>query len=567
MSSFVPKKQSLCTTRPLSANSIKEALSVFQGIVTSCYGPTGRLKQLHNGTGGCVLTTSQSFTLLSGFSVSHPVLKLLVASMRNHVTCVSDCGLFASILCCNLIDRFLSLNISPRALIGICKNLLATCINYLNAEDCACRMTVDFSSTKALLSLTYTVISSKPACMLTVKEVDYVSTLIVKAFLLSIPNEIGSSVHLGKSIIVPAEGQNVMESTVVPGLLIEMAEFSWDRAVPSSGLPTANIKLALFSISLCGDLCDTGEGTVGLLSGVNPEHVMLDQLFNLAKQLVHNQVNCVVCQKVIHPSLKLYFKDHYILAVDRLGAALMEPLSQMTGASPIASLSLVSSTCYGSLRALSRLSHGSKSYFHLIPFDSSVSSIVLCNRNETSLKELTTICKAAQHVLQLTLKKPWVLLGGGCTETHLAAFLRYKSVDIPSTLLKELDCSAAQYQLVADRFCISLEACARSLEHDDGQMSVDLQEGHVWSIPPDATSETGHQCGCGMHRTRDSLTWSMLGSQYKPFDPQSCTEKYLSAASDRHILDCFTAKCNGLQVAVDTAGLILDLSYVVEDQN
>lgn len=35
-------------------------------------------------------------------------------------------------------------------------------------------------------------------------------------------------------------------------------------------------------------------------------------------------------------------------------------------------------------------------------------------------------CETAEHVLQLTIKEPVALLGGGCTESHLASYIRYK---------------------------------------------------------------------------------------------------------------------------------------------
>ncbi|CAH2255478.1 usick-Kaufman Bardet-Biedl syndromes chaperonin [Pelobates cultripes] len=563
MSRFEPKKQSMCTAGPLSSKSIQEPLRVLHGIVRSCYGPSGRLKQVHNGTGGCVVTTSQSSTLLASISLRHPVLKLLVASVRSHISCFSDCGLFAANLCCSLTDRFLDLNISPHTIVAITRSLLATCIDYVNSEHCGCKMAADFSSSTFLLRLTGSVLSSKPACMLTYREADFISTLLVKAFLLTIPNETGSSVKLGKCVFVPVEGLSVTESSIVPGLLIKMHELSWNRSVDFNGSP---IKLALFSVSLSGDFCDTGEGTVELLSGVNTERAMLDHLFMLAKQLVEDHVNCVVCQKVIHPSVKQYLKEKNVLVLDRLGAAPMDTLSQMSGAKPIASLSVVSSTCCGRLREFRRMSYGSHHYLHFIPFDTSVSSFVLCNRNETSLKELMTTCQAAQHILLLTLKKPWVLLGGGCTETHLAAFIRYKSANIQSSCLKELKCSASEYQLVSNCFCASLESVARSFEHKGGEMMIDLQDAHLWSVPPSGSSEIDHNCGCGIHRSRDSLKWNVVGSQYEPFNPQT-SQNILPTAADQLILDCFSAKCNGLQVAVDTAALILDLSYIVEDQN
>lgn len=36
------------------------------------------------------------------------------------------------------------------------------------------------------------------------------------------------------------------------------------------------------------------------------------------------------------------------------------------------------------------------------------------------------VCETAEHMLQLTVKEPFALLGGGCTETHLASYIRYK---------------------------------------------------------------------------------------------------------------------------------------------
>ena len=36
------------------------------------------------------------------------------------------------------------------------------------------------------------------------------------------------------------------------------------------------------------------------------------------------------------------------------------------------------------------------------------------------------LCQKTEHVLRLTLREPSALLGGGCTETHLAAYVRHK---------------------------------------------------------------------------------------------------------------------------------------------
>ncbi|XP_063774621.1 molecular chaperone MKKS [Pseudophryne corroboree] len=567
------KKPSLCTAGPLTSASIREPLSVLQMIVTSCYGPSGRLKQIHNGNGGYVITTSQSSVLLRGMSISHPALQLIVASLRNHISSFIDCGLFAAILCCSLIDRCLSLPLSNHKVIQLNKSILDMCLSYLQSEDCACKTRVDFTCSKSLIDLARSVLCSKPACMLLMKEVEYLSVLIVKAFLYKVPNESSPHVVLGRTVVIPVKGLSVMESTFVPGILIEMPGSSWSRAIPSSGLPTATVKLALFSASLSGDFSDAGDGTVDVSDGVDTWQVMLDQLIVLGKQLVDDRVHMLLCQKVIHPSLKQYLKEHKVLAVERLGAHLMEPLCQMTGAQSVASLSSVPSTCYGRLRQISKMSYGNKQYLHLIPCETSVCSLVLCNRNETSLKELVQTCQTAEHTLNLLLKEPWLLLGGGCTEAHMAAYVRYKSGNIHRDHLKELNCSATEYKLVADCFCSALESVARSLEHDGGEILTDLQDGHLWSVAPDAnldlhSAETVHHCGCQLLKRSDDLQWSVLGSTCQPFRPRHRTEVFpLLMSNEPRIVDSFTAKYNGLKVAVDTTGLILDLAYIIKDAN
>ncbi|XP_073409934.1 molecular chaperone MKKS [Dendrobates tinctorius] len=566
------KKQSSCTAGPLTSALLRQALSVIQMMVASCYGPYGRLKQIHNDSGGHVTTTSQSAALLSGISVTHPALQLLVASVRNHISTFNDCGLFAANFCCNLIDKCLKLPVSTHKVIKLYQSLLDMCLSYLKSEDCACKINVDFTHSKSLLALSRSVLCSKPACMMTIKEVDHVSLLIVKAFLCKVPNVTGANHALGRTVIVAVEGANVMDSAFIPGVLIEAPACGWSRTSPSFRLPPANIKLALFSGSLCGEFSDTGDGTVEVMAGADPEKVMLDQLIDLGRQLVDDDVQILVCQKVIHPSLKQYLKEHDVFALDRLGAALMEPLSKMTGAQPVASLCPVSSACYGRLQQISKVSYGNKQYLHLLPDTTTVCSIVLCNRNETSLKELTRTCQTAEHTLNLLLKDPWLLLGGGCTEAHVAAYIRFQVSSLPSSHLEELRCTAAEYKLAADCFCSALEATARSLEHDGGEILTDFQDGHVWSVPPEASDGeyggAGHTCGCQLLQNSNDLQWTVLGSPCPPFSPRTRTEiPPVLLAKETLILDSFSAKCNGIRVAVDTAGLILDLAYVVKDIN
>ncbi|KAM6144336.1 molecular chaperone MKKS isoform 2-T2 [Erethizon dorsatum] len=511
MSCLEAKKPSMCHSEPLTTEKVRATLAVLKGVLTSCYGPFGRLKQLHNGVGGSVCTTSQSSVLLRNLSVTHPILKILTTSVQSHVSCFSDCGLFAAILCCNLIENVQKADLTAATTIKLNKHLLDLCTSYLRSEVCGCRIPADFSSTHILLCLVRSILTSKPACMLSRKEVDHISALVLRAFLLTIPENTEDPIILGKSVIVPLKGQRVTESTVLPGLLIEMSEVQSMRLSP------------------------------------------------LRKS-----------------SALKFLSTHHIIAVDRVGVTLMEPLSRVTGAQPIGSLGSVSPSSYGSVKDWCSAKFGRKHFFHLIPNEATVCSLLLCNRNDTAWDELKLTCQTALHVLQLTIKEPWVLLGGGCTETHLAAYIRHMIHKEPGSILQDDGCTQAELHLIAEAFCSALESLAGSLEHDGGEILTDMKHGHFWSVqagPPSVVNwpDLFSRCGCGVYSSQEELSWSVLRSTRLPFAPQTHLPHEALEISQQSAcsltVDCLTAKLSGLQVAVETANLILDLVYVIEDKN
>ncbi|XP_040836902.1 McKusick-Kaufman/Bardet-Biedl syndromes putative chaperonin isoform X2 [Ochotona curzoniae] len=504
MSRLEAKKPSLCTGEPLAHEQVRAALSVLKGITASCYGPSGRLKQVHNGHGGYMCTSSQSSALLGHLAVTHPLLKILRTAVQNQAACFGDCGLFTAILSCSLIESDQRLGLTPATVVKVNKCLLSLCTNYLRSEACRCRIPVDFSRSQILLCLVRSVLTSKPACMLTRKEIEHISSVILRAFLLMIPETAEDHLVLGKAIIVPLKGHSVMDSVVLPGILIEMSEVQFRRILPFK-------KSSLLS-------------------------------------------------------------SHRIIVIDRLGVTLMEPLRMVTGTQPIGSLGHVSLSSYGSVKNVCPAQFGSKHFLHLIPDEATVCSLLLGNRNDSAWDELKLTCQSALHVLQLTLKEPWVLLGGGCTETHLAAYIRHEVHKEPAGILSDEGGTRTELELVAEAFCRALEALASSLEHDGGGTLTDTRHGHCWSVQADPPSGVGwtellSRCGCGLLSSQEGLSWAYLGSACPPFAPHACLPPTAPDSASSLTVDCLTAKLGGLQVAVETANLILDLSYVIEDKN
>ncbi|XP_049592894.1 molecular chaperone MKKS [Syngnathus scovelli] len=566
MSRLVKKSPALCTDQPLENSDILNKLHLLGQLLRSCYGPSGRLKHIHNNIGGQVVTTSTSSVLLPAINSSTPLLNLILASVRSHVSRFSDCGLFAAILCVTLIEKVKLSGLGQNEAVRINKHLLGLCTDYLHQEACGCKVKLDFCSSQNLIKLADSILCSKPASMLTEYEAFHISKLAVQAFLLTVPSNSSGTVTLGKTVIVSIEGVSVMESAVFPGLLIEIPDGFESLELMTQ--PCEPLRVVLFSTSLAGDLSEIGDGPIEVQYGADMESQILDHLLDMGKQALKDDVKLCVCQKVIHPVLQQYLRSHGIIVVERVGINLMEPLTQLTGAQPVATLhTTIPHKVYGKVRNVTSRHFGSKTMLHLYPAEESViCTTVLCHRNETMLNELKVAFQKTEHVLRLTLREPFALLGGGCTETHLAAYIRHQCAATSSASV--LGCLQMEYLLGVEAFCSSLESVAAALQHDTRDSFIDLTCAHHWTLPKDVTQEDieslDSKCGCGLMKNNQTKKWCHLNTKYAVFSPASLSQ-YEAVHVD--VIDSFTAKLNALQVAIETANVVLDIRYTIQDMN
>ena len=124
------------------------------------------------------------------------------------------------------------------------------------------------------------------------------------------------------------------------------------------------------------------------------------------------------------------------------------------------------------------------------------------------------------------------------------------------------------YLLGLEAFCSSLESVARALEHDGGNAVIDLINGHRWTVAADVVQSQGKDhalgpCGCGLVEKLGE-TWTYLDTEHSPFSPEPVST---NDAVQPNVLDSFAAKVNALQVAVETANLVLDIGYIIQDVN
>uniref|UniRef100_UPI00358E5710 molecular chaperone MKKS-like n=1 Tax=Myxine glutinosa TaxID=7769 RepID=UPI00358E5710 len=569
------KTPTFCNFSPLSSSSHQATLNKLCEVARSSYGPNGKIKLIHNGLGATTVASSASQVLLPALDRGDILSRFLLESAREHVQRCSDGGLFVLLFSVTLVQG--CLHLAHESIIQLCQasrvnqHLVELCVEYLQSDCCRCRVQVDLSSLDQLLSLTRTVMMSKPACLLTSEEVETMTRLVVQAFLQTVPDSTNAGQGLGMTVLISVLGCGVEASRVRPGLLVNATT----QVDQFASLQVANeFLVAVVSTSLAGDIIEGGDGVLHceVPLGMDEEQAVLSMLFRFGEWLVAAGVRLVICQRVVHPLLMQVLQDEGIVVLHRLGLEVMDPLLRLTGARPIGSFfSEPESTTYGVLRSLEPLKIGCKDFLLLQPSRPvPVCTLVLCHRTDASLHELKIVCKVAEHLLQLVLKQPYALFGGGCTESHLATFVRHQMQEVVDDRLEELQCPRATYIKVAQNFASCLENVATSLKPDGLLHLVDNKIHHHWLVPASAPLESfweieGLQCACGLAVANSNLSWCTLGptETERKFEGQALPATLPSPL----LLDSFSARTNALLVAVEAARVILETKLIIEESH
>ncbi|XP_066280399.1 molecular chaperone MKKS-like [Branchiostoma lanceolatum] len=601
-----PKQQSTIVNQSLKDPKNAQAISTFRALVQSCYGPTGRLKMIHNASGGHVTTTSISQTLFRSMSVSNPVVKLIVSAVQSHTNQFSDGGLFAALLCSRLIESCLALPVPQQSVAKINEEMLHVCLGYLQGENCLCKASLNVGDATMMLALVRSVLGSKSALMVNSVDLNILSRLVLQGFLRSIPDTTLGTLNLTDIEYVCVEGCSIKDSSLVDGVLFETPKITKQylakvtpRKVHLQG-GTETIKVALFNTSLSGDSEEFVDSAYEADVGVSGDASVFRHLMQVAAHLVQLQVGVLACQKVVHPGVQKYLAENGVLTVDRLGSLHVVAVQRLTGATAIGTLhAAIKEDCIGHLQSVSTVLMQHKNYLHLQSSTSPVTTLVLGNRNEAALLEMKDVCCTAHHVLCQALRTPHVLCGGGCTETHLAAHLTAQVRMQEEALLAKLRCSKAQLHTTANNFARCLEQVAMALEHDGGCHGSDPVNHHHWLLPPWASTmdpaEAGVEtCACGVVKT-DKIELAScspighLSNQSQPSssseghgkhndDKSNCsvsltdymdqaTRKGVESSFSNVVLDSFPVKLNAFVVAVETANMILTVNRTIFDKN
>ncbi|RNA41161.1 usick-Kaufman Bardet-Biedl syndromes chaperonin, partial [Brachionus plicatilis] len=229
------------------------------------------------------------------------------------------------------------------------------------------------------------------------------------------------------------------------------------------------------------------------LSEVNSENeqfINLNYLINRIKIIVEKfQIDAIFCQKVVHPSVKHYFKKHKNLFVlDRLGLDLAKPIQEILNCKMCNSISCDLDDSYiGTLDYISLVSLHGKNYFHLqsqVP----VQTIVVGVQNESFTSELEYVLKITERTFQRGVLSGYGLIGGPCFYSYCINFL-WSRIEKKREEIKKLI-------FVKNLFFKFL----KSLTDAECEYGICLNTGHYFNIE-------SLKCECGMiiRRNKDNL--------------------------------------------------------------
>lgn len=576
----VVQEKTQFSRQTLKNTDVLSAIQTLHNLVSSSRGPHGNIKILQNQSGGHLTLTSSSKRLLNSLSITKPVIQLLVSSAQGHLDVYCDYGLFLISFATSLAKSSMESGLNCKILSEIYEKFLTLCVEYLNSDECGCKINAVMSDIKFMKSCVRTVIQSKPLCRLNKDNLDFIPRLIIEAFLCSISDSESTIGNENVHIMCHEEG-SIKDCKLVNGLMLQAPELSKYKKlnldIKRHGTTRNKIKVAMVTVSMSGDMEEMPDANLEVWNGVKLDNLLVEQEMKFCQQIIEAGIGILLCQKVVHPKLKLELRESGVLVVDRLGLNLVGVVCKISGSSPIRSLlTAVQKSSFGWLDKVDHVLECGRSYLLLTREASTVSTLILCHEEEESLEELKEVCTTALHSLFLLLYSPIVLFGGGCWQSILAQYLRFKVANEKESLASELECSQSTLMKSCELFTHALQMAALPCNHRN-QYGISETNGHVYQtesngicLETDAKLNGLSLCCCKFAVNKDETDSisNICFDKMKGVDVSRMpsTEDVNEALKSRYLLlDNFTVCINALKTAVLTAFTVLRIGQVIKN--
>ncbi|XP_022200485.2 McKusick-Kaufman/Bardet-Biedl syndromes putative chaperonin isoform X2 [Nilaparvata lugens] len=509
-------------------------LREFKKMISSLIGAHGNLNVFVTG-GGYIQLGSSSAQLTNFFDqFNNPLIQLVINIIKNQ----DDFGLYVGVLVVSILENALefeksSVLVNREELINFLMENFASICNSSRMK-----IPVSYDSTTDFMSVVRTILTSKFACRLRKSSILELSTIIVKSFLYSLDDE---HMTMGKVIVNVLDGREIFK--YYPGFLYQLVDYEddWICNIVEE-LDHAKVKILLFTTSLTfnendNDIC--GEYDLQIESDLKKRNI-----FQILEQAIAFDTKVIACQKVVNNEVALFLRRKSVIVIHRMGTELAKQVENASNAFPISDLSQVVSEkvddLTGVIDALDVIQFGDRRFLQMNN-ESNMGTLLLQAPSYLSV-QLKIVVEQALKTLQKLSSSPFICPGASCFEISLWIQIQ---------------------ELGRKRFKnMRWEWLLQAFVHASGgklPLWSDSVYNHAWE------DEDSCSCNCGLVSkdmvTKLNANWTYMNSFDCKID-NKCDIETLKIAGES-LVDLFHAKCNAINIALETCSNICSIGSVV----
>jgi archaeal chaperonin len=438
-------------------NSITAAKLVAQ-VIRSSLGPRGMDKMLVNPTGD-VTITNDGATILKELDIEHPVAKMMVEIAKSVDNEAGDGTKSVVVLAGSLIENAEELfnkDVHPTIVVEGFREASKRAIEFLKKLA----IEIDPKDETILTKIAATTMASK----LVVTNSEILCKIVIDAALKVVDELEGNKlkIDIDNIKVEKKTGGSLHDSQVIQGIVL-------DKEIVHSGMPkkiqAANIALLNSALEIEKPEVDTK------LNITTPEQMkrFLEEEQRLLRSMVDkilvSGANVVLCQKGIDDATQTYLSNEGIIAVTRIKESDMEKLSKATGARIVTNTDELTKDDLGFANLIEERKVEEDKWVFIEGCKNPKSvSIVIRGGSQRVVDEAERSLHDALMAVKGVMEYPYIVLGGGATETVISRWLREWSSSLSS-----------RQQLAAEKYADAIESIALVLAENAGMSVIDAQ--------------------------------------------------------------------------------------------
>jgi thermosome len=438
-------------------NSITAAKLVAQ-VIRSSLGPRGMDKMLVNPTGD-VTITNDGATILKELDIEHPVAKMMVEIAKSVDNEAGDGTKSVVVLAGSLIENAEELfnkDVHPTIVVEGFREASKRAIEFLKKLA----IEVDPKDETILTKIAATTMASK----LVVTNSEILCKIVIDAALKVVDELEGNKlkIDIDNIKVEKKTGGALHDSQVIQGIVL-------DKEIVHSGMPkkiqAANIALLNSALEIEKPEVDTK------LNITTPEQMkrFLDEeqrlLRSMVDKILASGANVVLCQKGIDDATQTYLSNEGVIAVTRIKESDMEKLSKATGARIVTNTDELTKDDLGFANLIEERKVEEDKWVFIEGCKNPKSvSIVIRGGSQRVVDEAERSLHDALMAVKGVMEYPYIVLGGGATETVISRWLREWSSSLSS-----------RQQLAAEKYADAIESIALVLAENAGMSVIDAQ--------------------------------------------------------------------------------------------